>query len=139
MADEANAKLRQAKERTEQSESGRLLRTAVEVKEVKSMNTLALQNVSYKYEGTDKTIFKDVYLRFDAGKVYTIVGKSGTGKSTLLSLLSGLDTATSGQVDYNGENLSEINRNRYRAQKAGIISASRINKCEPIKILMERA
>jgi len=88
------------------------------------MNTLALKNVSYKYEGTDKIIFKDVNLRFDAGKLYTIVGKSGAGKSTLLSLLSGLDTATCGRVDYNGESLSEINRNRYRAKKAGIIFQS---------------
>ena len=85
---------------------------------------LTLQNVSYKYEGTEKNIFKDVNLRFEAGKVYTIVGKSGAGKSTLLSLLSGLDTATSGRVDYNGESLSEINRDSYRAKKAGIIFQS---------------
>jgi putative ABC transport system ATP-binding protein len=85
------------------------------------MSTLALQNVSYKYEGTDRAIFKDVNLRFEAGKVYTIVGKSGAGKSTLLSLLAGLDTATGGRIDYGGENLAEINRNRYRARKAGII------------------
>ena len=88
------------------------------------MNTLELQNVSYKYEGTTKTIFKDVNLKFETGKVYTIVGKSGAGKSTLLSLLSGLDIATSGRIDYSGENLAEINRNRYRAQKAGIIFQS---------------
>jgi len=88
------------------------------------MSTLALQNVSYKYEGTTKTIFKDVNLQFEAGKVYTIVGKSGAGKTTLLSLLSGLDIATGGQIDYSGENLAEINRNRYRAQKAGIIFQS---------------
>jgi len=88
------------------------------------MSTLALQNVSYKYEGTEKIIFKDVNLRFEAGKVYTIVGKSGAGKSTLLSLLSGLDTATSGRVEFGGENLSKINRNHYRAQKAGIIFQS---------------
>jgi len=88
------------------------------------MSTLTLQNVSYKYEGTDKIILSDVNLRFDAGKVYTIVGKSGAGKTTLLSLLSGLDTAVSGQVEFNGENLSEINRDRYRAQKAGIIFQS---------------
>ena len=88
------------------------------------MSTLELQNVSYKYEGTTKTIFKDVNLQFEAGKVYTIVGKSGAGKSTLLSLLSGLDIATSGRIDYCGENLAEINRNRYRAQKAGIVFQS---------------
>jgi len=88
------------------------------------LSTLALQNVSYKYEGTEKIIFKDVNLQFEAGKVYTIVGKSGAGKSTLLSLLSGLDIATSGRIDFGGENLSKINRNRYRAQKAGIIFQS---------------
>jgi len=88
------------------------------------MSTLALQNVSYKYEGAEKIIFKDVNLQFEAGKVYTIVGKSGAGKTTLLSLLSGLDTATSGSVDFEGENLSEIDRDCYRAQKAGIIFQS---------------
>ena len=85
------------------------------------MSTLALQNVSYKYEGSTKTIFKDVNINFEAGKVYIIVGKSGMGKSTLLSLLAGLDVATKGRVSYEGENLAEINRNRYRARKAGIV------------------
>ena len=88
------------------------------------MSALVLQNVSYKYEGTNKTIFNDINLRFEEKKVYTIVGKSGAGKSTLLSLLAGLDVATGGQIEYGGENLAEINRNRYRAQKAGIIFQS---------------
>ena len=88
------------------------------------MGMLELQNVAYKYEGTAKTIFKDVSLRFAEGKVYTIVGKSGSGKSTLLSLLSGLDIATSGQIEYSGEDLAKTNRDRYRAQKAGIIFQS---------------
>ena len=85
------------------------------------MSTLALKNVTYQYEGNNKTVLKDVNLQFEAGKVYIIVGKSGAGKSTLLSLLAGLDTATSGRVEYGGENLAEINRNRYRAKKAGVI------------------
>ena len=85
------------------------------------MSTLILQNVSYKYEGSKKAIFSDVNLQFEAGKVYTIVGKSGAGKTTLLSLLSGLDIATGGCIEYDGKNLGNINRNRFRAQKAGII------------------
>jgi len=88
------------------------------------MSTLALQNVSYKYEGAKKTIFTNVNLQFEAGKVYTIVGKSGAGKSTLLSLLSGLEIPTDGRIEYGGENLADMNRNRYRAQKAGIIFQS---------------
>ncbi|MCL2841348.1 MAG: ABC transporter ATP-binding protein [Defluviitaleaceae bacterium] len=85
------------------------------------MSTLALQNVTYKYEGSSKNIFKDVNMDFEKGKVYTIVGKSGAGKSTLLNLLAGLDTATEGSVTYENENLAEMNRNRYRAKNAGII------------------
>ena len=85
------------------------------------MSTLALQNVSYKYEGSNKTIFKDVNLSFEKGRIYTIVGKSGAGKSTLLNLLAGLDVVTAGSIIYENENLAEMNRNRYRAQKAGII------------------
>jgi len=85
------------------------------------MSTLVLQNVSYKYEGSNKTIFKDVNMNFENGKVYTIIGKSGAGKSTMLNLLAGLDTATEGCVSYESENLADINRNHYRARKAGII------------------
>jgi len=85
------------------------------------VRTLELQNVSYKYEGTNRTIFKDVNMRFEAGRVYTIVGKSGAGKSTLLSLLAGLDTCTAGRIVYSGDNLAAINRNRYRARSVGVI------------------
>ena len=88
------------------------------------MKTLTLENVSYKYEGSKKAVFKEVNLQFEAGKVYIIVGKSGAGKSTLLALLSGLDVATDGRIEYGGENLALMNRNRYRAQKAGIIFQS---------------
>ena len=88
------------------------------------MSALILQNVSYKYEGTSKMVFKDVNLQFDAGKVYTIVGKSGAGKSTLLSLLAGLDVPTGGRIEYGGENLADMNRNRFRAKQAGIIFQS---------------
>jgi putative ABC transport system ATP-binding protein len=85
------------------------------------MSTLALQNVSYQYEGSDKTILEGVNMQFEPGKVYTIVGRSGAGKSTLLNLIAGLDVVTTGRITYDGENLAEIDRNRYRAQKAGII------------------
>jgi putative ABC transport system ATP-binding protein len=85
------------------------------------MSTLTLQNVSYKYEGSSTTIFKDLNMRFEPGKIYTIVGRSGAGKSTLLNLIAGLDVVSTGCITYDGENLVEINRNRYRAQKAGII------------------
>ncbi|MCL2527984.1 MAG: ABC transporter ATP-binding protein [Defluviitaleaceae bacterium] len=86
--------------------------------------TLTLANVSYKYENSTKVIFKDVNMNFEKGKIYTIIGRSGAGKSTLLNLLSGLDTATQGSVSYQDKDLSLLNRNHYRSQKAGIIFQS---------------
>ena len=85
------------------------------------MSILALQHVSYQYEGTQKVIFKDLNMNFETSRIYTIVGKSGAGKTTLLSLISGLDIATSGSIEYQGENLTKINRNQYRAKSAGIV------------------
>lgn len=85
------------------------------------MSTLTLQNVSYKYEGSERLVIRDVSLSFEPGKVYTIIGKSGAGKSTLLNLLAGLDVATTGHIVYDGVSLAVINRNHYRARKAGII------------------
>ena len=85
------------------------------------MSTLALKNVSYTYEGSKKTVLKNITINFNSGKVYVIVGKSGAGKSTLLSLMSGLDLPTTGSVMFSGENLAEVNRNHFRSRKAGII------------------
>jgi len=85
------------------------------------MSTLALQNVSYQYEGSSRTIFDDVSMHFESGKVYIIVGRSGSGKSTLLHLLAGLDVVTAGRIAYDGLSLAETNRDRYRARKVGIV------------------
>jgi putative ABC transport system ATP-binding protein len=50
------------------------------------MSVLLLKDVSYRYEGTKKSVLKNLNVAFEKGKVYTIVGKSGAEKSTLLSL-----------------------------------------------------
>jgi putative ABC transport system ATP-binding protein len=88
------------------------------------MSILKLSNVSYKYDSTNKTILKGVTAEFDSGKLYAIMGKSGSGKTTLLSLISGLDTCTEGTIDYNGNLLSKIDRDKYRAESVGVIFQS---------------
>lgn len=84
-------------------------------------NILTMQNVSYQYEGAKKTVLKDINAEFEAGKLYVIMGKSGAGKSTILSLLSGLDTATVGSIQYAGADLSRTDRDTYRAQDIGVV------------------
>ena len=84
-------------------------------------NILTMQNVSYQYEGAKKTVLKDINAEFEAGKLYVLMGKSGAGKSTILSLLSGLDTATGGSIQYEGADLSRTDRDTYRAQDIGVV------------------
>ena len=85
---------------------------------------LALNRVTYEYEGTKKSVLKNVSAEFESGKVYAIVGKSGAGKSTLLSLIAGLDTATKGEVLYNGTDLKKADRDEYRAKGVGVVFQS---------------
>ena len=85
------------------------------------MNILTLNDVTYKYEGTNKNVLKGVSATFEAGKVYTIVGKSGSGKSTLLSLIAGLDICTSGEILHGDTDLKDLDRDEYRAKGIGVI------------------
>lgn len=84
-------------------------------------NILTMQNVSYQYDGAKKTVLKDINAEFEAGKLYVLMGKSGAGKSTILSLLAGLDTATGGSIQYEGADLSQTDRDTYRAQDIGVV------------------
>lgn len=85
------------------------------------MPTLSLDNVTYTYKNSHRAAVSDVSCTFEGGKVYAIVGPSGSGKSTLLSLLAGLDLPTGGQVAFNGENLAELDLDRYRRESISMI------------------
>ncbi|WP_089282503.1 ABC transporter ATP-binding protein [Anaerovirgula multivorans] len=85
------------------------------------MSLLTIENVSYKYSGTKKTVLKKVSAEFNSGKLYVIMGKSGSGKTTLLSLISGLDNCTDGTISFSGNPLSQIDRDKYRAESIGVI------------------
>lgn len=85
------------------------------------MSVLSLNNVSYKYRGTNKNVLKNISVSFEPGKVYVIMGKSGAGKSTLLSLISGLDLPTEGEIMFEGKDLSTLDRDKYRAKNIGVI------------------
>jgi putative ABC transport system ATP-binding protein len=61
------------------------------------------------------------------GSFIAIVGKSGSGKSTLLNLLAGLDTVTSGQILFDGADITQFSEAafaRYRLERIGIIFQS---------------
>ncbi len=85
------------------------------------MSLLTIDNVSYKYNGTARMVLNNISAEFYGGKLYAIMGKSGSGKTTLLSLLSGLDNCTDGSINFEGNPLSQIDRDKYRAENIGVI------------------
>lgn len=82
---------------------------------------LKMIDVEYKYKNSNKLILKDINVEFEKGKVYVIKGKSGSGKSVLLGIISGLDDCTSGNIIYKEKNLKYINRGVYRNSCIGVI------------------
>ncbi|BDR60922.1 ATP-binding cassette domain-containing protein [Lactobacillus xylocopicola] len=57
---------------------------------------IKVEHLTKKFK--EKTILAEINCRLETGKSYAIVGKSGTGKTTLLNVLSGLEEATTGTV-----------------------------------------
>lgn len=69
-------------------------------------------------------VLKKIELEVRQGEQIAIVGSSGTGKSTLLHLLAGLDSPTSGSIELNGLNLSNLNesdRGKLRNEVLGFV------------------
>lgn len=87
---------------------------------------LSIRNASYRYSDADvdEYALRDINFDFEKGKVYAIRGRSGTGKTTLLSLISGLERCTEGDIIFNGKNLRDINLDTYRNSQIGIVFQS---------------
>ena len=85
------------------------------------MNILELKGVSYIYsKGTpfQKIALDNIDVSFEKGKITGLIGHTGSGKSTLVNLLNGLNKPTEGNVYFNGEDIwekpKEIGKIRYR-------------------------
>ncbi|HFI0601480.1 TPA: ATP-binding cassette domain-containing protein [Streptococcus suis] len=64
----------------------------------------------------DMTILEDVTLSIDAGQRLTLVGPSGSGKSSILKLLAGLTSPSQGQVLYQSQDLAQMDMPIYRRE-----------------------
>ena len=62
-----------------------------------------LEDVSYKYPLEDREILKNINLDIKKGEFWAVIGKNGSGKTTIIKLINGLLQPTSGQVLINGE------------------------------------
>ena len=87
---------------------------------------LRINNVSKSFliEGEQHKILKDINLEIEDSRSICILGKSGSGKSTLLSTLAGLLTPETGEISFDGQNitsLSEEQRTNFRMNNIGFI------------------
>lgn len=90
------------------------------------MKILELKDLTYSYPNAEYVNLEDKILssvnyEFEEGKFYAIVGKSGTGKSTLLSLLAGLDEPKKGDVFFKEHSLEDIGYSDYRKNNISIV------------------
>lgn len=90
------------------------------------MTLLEAKNIDYYYQDGDQRryILKDVSVGFETGKLYSILGRSGSGKTTFLSLISALDTPKQGQILYNGQDIARIGHEKFRKNDISIVFQS---------------
>lgn len=90
------------------------------------MTLLETKAVDYYYQDGDQRryILKETSVSFEKGRFYAILGQSGSGKTTFLSLISALDSPKSGQVLYEGTDIEKIGHENYRRDDISIIFQS---------------
>ncbi|MEG2294502.1 MAG: ABC transporter ATP-binding protein [Carnobacterium sp.] len=77
--------------------------------EVDPIEFINLENISYSIDET--LILDTIFLQFEKGKRYALIGESGAGKSTLVKLIVGLIKPTKGTIRFNQRNITELNFN----------------------------
>ena len=87
------------------------------------MNCLQANEVVYAYQNKYQMVqaLNGVSADFAQGQLHAIIGASGSGKTTFLSLLAGLDVPTSGSITWTGTSTAELDRDAYRLEHVSVI------------------
>lgn len=90
---------------------------------------LELQDIhlNYKTESTAVEVIRGVSLKINSNESVAIVGKSGSGKTSLIMLIAGLERPNSGKIIFEGDDISQYSEDRLadiRKRKIGIVFQS---------------
>lgn len=91
-----------------------------------SSNLIEIRNLEKTFvsKGESLTVLKDLDLDVPENKKITIIGQSGNGKSTLLNIISGIDSSTAGQIKVGDLFLDKMNESqlcKYRSDFIGLV------------------
>ena len=91
---------------------------------MKNLYKLDNINLNYHLNGNDIKVLKNINFEINKNERVAIIGESGSGKTSLLMLMSGLEEPTTGSIFFNNENFSKISekkKTQIRKRKIGLV------------------
>ena len=91
---------------------------------MKSLYKLDNINLNYHVNGSDIKVLKNINFAINKNERVAIIGESGSGKTSLLMLMSGLENPTTGSIFFDNEDFSKISekkKTQIRKKKIGLI------------------
>ena len=91
---------------------------------MKNLYKLININLNYRLNGNEIKVLKNINFKINKDERVAIIGESGSGKTSLLMLMSGLEKPTSGTIFFDNENFSKISekeKTKIRKKKIGLI------------------
>ncbi|HFH8072101.1 TPA: ABC transporter ATP-binding protein [Streptococcus agalactiae] len=73
---------------------------------------IAFKNVSKVFEDSNTVVLKNINFELEEGKFYTLLGASGSGKSTILNIIAGLLEASTGDIYLDGKRINDVPTNK---------------------------
>jgi ATP-binding cassette subfamily B protein/subfamily B ATP-binding cassette protein MsbA len=88
---------------------------AISLASKQRVGDLSIQNVTFRYPGTETPVLKEVSFDVASGQTVALVGRSGAGKTTLTNLIARFYDPDDGMICFNGRDLRDIQLSSYRS------------------------
>lgn len=87
---------------------------------VSHIDSIEFRNVSFKYPNTPKNAISNISFKLNRNEKLAIVGKNGSGKSTIVKLITQLYSNFEGDILINGQSIRDLNKESFR-EKMGVV------------------
>ena len=102
--------------------------------DVSRQGNVEYRNVKFEYPTKpDVPILKNISVRVDDNQIVALVGTSGCGKTSMVSLLERFYDPSDGKIFYNGEDISEVDTEWYHKSQIAIVSQEPVLFSETIR------